>query len=217
MRELKECLLFSGLVGDELQYSLDFFTCTERQYEKGQSIAVTGNVLKSFGYLVSGCVQVSMEDIDGRRLLMATVTPGDTFGESLHFLERESPVYITSVADSRIVWMKCDRIKSGDTDNAELDRILTNRFISLLAGRTLTMNDRIQVLSKPSIREKLITLFSQYMTKYGSNSFSVPFDRTAMAEYLGVDRSALSRELSNMKKLGIIDYKKDKFTIMVGL
>ena len=217
MRELKECLLFSRLEGDELQYALDFFTCTERQYEKGQSIAVTGNVLKSFGYLVSGCVQVSMEDIDGRRLLMATVTPGDTFGESLHFLERESPVYITSVADSRIVWMKCDRIKSGTGDNPELDRILTNRFISLLAGRTLAMNDRIQVLSKPSIREKLITLFSQYTAKYGSNSFSVPFDRTAMAEYLGVDRSALSRELSHMKKLGIIDYKKDKFTIMVRL
>ncbi len=140
------------------------------------------------------------------------MTPGDTFAESLYFLERESPVYITAIAESRIVWMKCDRIKNGSSFGTRLDGILTNRFIALLAGRTLSMNDRIQILSKPSIREKLVTFFSQYMVKLGTNSFSVPFDRTSMAEYLGVDRSSLSRELSKMRNEGIIEFRKDKFT-----
>ncbi len=217
MEEINACSLFSGLNERELKYARDFFSCREKKYDKGSIIATTGVVLESFGYVISGCVQVSMEDIDGRRLIMATVTPGDTFAESLHFLERESPVYITSIADSRIMWLRCDRIKNGSCFDTRLDSLLTNRFIALLAGRTLSMNDRIQILSKLSIREKLITFFSQYMVKFGTNSFSVPFDRTAMAEYLGVDRSSLSRELSKMRKEGIIDFRKDKFTIITGI
>ena len=217
MEELSACPLFSGLEGRDFMYAADFFSCREKKYDKGSVIATTGVILESFGYVVSGGVQVSMEDIDGRRLIMANVTPGDTFAESLYFLERESPVYITAIAESRIVWMKCDRIKNGSSFGTRLDGILTNRFIALLAGRTLSMNDRIQILSKPSIREKLVTFFSQYMVKLGTNSFSVPFDRTSMAEYLGVDRSSLSRELSKMRNEGIIEFRKDKFTIITGI
>ena len=75
------------------------------------------------------------------------------------------------------------------------------------------MNDRIQILSKLSIRDKLITFFSQYSNRYGSQEFEIPFDRNDMATYLGVNRSALSRELAHMREEGIIDFHKNQFQI----
>ena len=75
------------------------------------------------------------------------------------------------------------------------------------------MNTRIQILSKLSIREKLITLFSSYSSD-GSESFVLPFNREDMAAYIGADRSAMSRELSKMKKEGIIDFHKEAFRIL---
>ena len=87
------------------------------------------------------------------------------------------------------------------------------RFIRMLAAKTLSMNDRIQVLSKPTLREKLMTMLTQFSTREGRN-FNLPFDRNAMAVYLGVNRSALSRELGKMKQEGRIDFYKNSFTIL---
>mgnify|MGYP002736651878 FL=1 len=85
----------------------------------------------------------------------------------------------------------------------------------MLTLKTLSMNDRIQILSKPTIRQKLMTLFSQYAAREG-HMFNLPFDRSDMAVYLGVNRSALSRELSLMKKEGIIDFYKNSFSLPQG-
>lgn len=83
----------------------------------------------------------------------------------------------------------------------------------MLSQKTLSMNDRIQVLSKPTLREKLMTLLTQYSTREGKN-FNLPFDRNTMAAYLGVNRSALSRELSKMREEGRIDFYKNSFSIL---
>ena len=82
----------------------------------------------------------------------------------------------------------------------------------MLAERTLAMNDRIQILSKPAIREKVITLLSQYRASPGE-TVELPFGREAMAKYLGVNQSALSRELSRMQDEGIISFKGRRFTV----
>ena len=94
-----------------------------------------------------------------------------------------------------------------------MDWALSNRFISALATRTLHMNQRIQILSRNTLRMKLTTFLSQYAAAQG-DSFTVPFDRASMANFLGADRSALSRELSNMRREGIIDYHHNWFRIL---
>ena len=84
----------------------------------------------------------------------------------------------------------------------------------MLARRTLRMNDRIQILSRGSIREKLNAFFTECARDAGSPSFDIPFDRAGMAAYLGVDRSALSRELSRMRQEGLITYQKNHFVLL---
>lgn len=208
------CPLFSGMTETEQKNALALFSAAERLHPRGSILASAGGRLERFGLVLSGTVQVSLIDIDGNSIIMASVTAGETFGESLCWLKTEEiPVTITAVSDAEILWLSPENLMP-DKPETDLARELKYRFSSMLAGKTLLMNDRIQVLSKPSIRLKLITLLSQYSVRFGSKTFSVPFDRETLALYLGVNRSALSRELSAMQKEGIIEFYKNTFKIL---
>ena len=111
-----------------------------------------------------------------------------------------------------MLWLRCDTLRSVGDD--PLERQIYRRFVTMLAERALSMNDRIQILSKLTIREKLLTYFSQCARAAGSRTFTVPLDRESLAAYLGVNRSALSRELSTMQRDGLIEFYKNSFKIL---
>ena len=143
---------------------------------------------------------------------MANVSAGDTFGESLSFLGvTASPIHASAEADCEILWLSTENLRRIPT--SETDHLLSQRFVSMLATRTLNMNDRIQILSRPTLRGRLVTFFSQYVRRVG-RSFAIPFDRADMAAYLGTDRSALSRELGRMQKEGLLRFRKNRFEIL---
>jgi CRP-like cAMP-binding protein len=205
--------LFSGMSDSDIARSVKIFDSLEKQYAKNEIIAQTGTRLTRFGIVLEGTVQVNFIDIDGNLVLMASVTAGDAFAESLCWLKvEEIPVTITAFTDARVLWLD-PTVLSASCDDALVCE-LRNRFVSILAAKTLTMNDRVQVLSKPTLRQKIITFLSQYSNKNSSKTFSIPFDRESLALYLGVNRSALSRELSVMKNEGIIDFYKNTFKIL---
>ena len=210
---IAHCTLFENLSREELTYALRFFSAAQRIYERGDFLNRISAPLEGFGLVLSGTIQVYMDDIDGNQMIMANVGEGETFGESLCFLHRDAPVYICSVTDSVVLWMNTERIRHPEVNPSARDIMLANRFTAMLAARTLAMNDRIQILSKISIRDKLITFFSQYCSRTGRQEITIPFDRNDMATYLGVNRSALSRELGRMKQEGIIDFHKNTFKI----
>ncbi len=205
----KNCL-FAGLSSDDTDYALSFFSARLARYSKGEMLSRPGEELTRFGLVLSGRVQVCMEDFDGNSIIMAIVTPSHTFGESLCFLGGSAPVHIYAMSDTEVLWLSTDKIKKGGGDVR--DSIISNRFTAMLASKTLEMNDRIQVLSKIKLRDRLITYFSQNVAKYGS-SFTLPFSREDMAAYLGTNRSALSRELGKMRDEGIIEFEKSRFTV----
>ncbi len=204
--------LFKEMSAFDVERALKILDSVEKEYTKNEILAQTGTKLTRFGIVLDGTVQVSFTDIDGNLVLMASVTAGDAFAESLCWLEvSEIPVTITAFTDARVLWLDPSALSANCSD--ELVTELRNRFVSILASKTLSMNDRVQVLSKPSLRQKIITFLSQYSNKNSSKTFSIPFDRESLALYLGVNRSALSRELSMMKSEGIIDFYKNTFKI----
>lgn len=205
------CPLFTGLNEEETQRALRYFGAYSRRYEKGDTLHQLFSPMEHFALVVSGSVSVQMDDLDGYKMIMANVQAGGIFGESLCFLEQEAPVYIVATTDCEVLWMDVKNLKTpGRKDAFETD--MANRFIAMLAHRALNFNDRIQILSKPTLRSKLITFLSQYMGRLG-DSFTVPFDRESLASYLGVNRSALSRELGAMAREGIISFHKNQFTV----
>ena len=207
---LLRCPLFKGMTDESLRHALSFYHAEIKHFEKGEFIKKSTDRINFFGFVLSGIIQVCMDEVDGSHMVMATVEKGKTFGESLCFLKKDSPVYICAAVGSDVLCLKSDNLKNAD--GAE-EKDLLLRFTSMLAERTLMMNDRIQILSKFSIREKLMTMFSEYPGAASGKTFEIPLSREDMAAYLGTDRSALSRELSKMKKEGIIDYYRNSFRI----
>ena len=210
---IRACPLFAGLDEKNLAYALDFFSASERDYKKGDFLNRIGFPLPAFGLVLSGGIQVYMDDIDGHEMIMANVEPGGTFGESLCYLSLEAPIYIRAISDCTILWLSTDRVcRVEETDARALT--LSARFTAMLARRALSMNDRIQILSKPTLRRKLIAFFTQYAHAQHGYTFEIPFSRADMAVYLGTDRTALSRELARMKREGLIDFHKNSFRIL---
>ena len=205
------CFLFSGLREGELSDALHFFDAREKKYARGELLKSAVDPLPAFGLVLSGAVTVAMEDIDGREMLLSHVAPGSTFGESLCYLRETAPITIAALSDARVLWLRADRLR--ERAETPLEQTLQARFTAMLARRTLKMNDRIQILSRGSIRQKLNAFFTEYARDAGSPAFAVPFDRAGMAAYLGVDRSALSRELSRMRDEGLLTFSKNQFAL----
>ena len=263
------CPLFTGLSDEDYAYARSFFSAEEKKYPKGEVLKQTGSNLKYFGYVISGTVQVYMDDLNGDRMIMNNVGPGKTFGESLCFLGRRSYAVIRAASDTVLLRMDASRVcvpsssegSPRDSDITALpssavisdirELMLSERFVAMLAARTLEMNKRIQILSKRTIREKLLAFLSQEYAAsvipenrrlpdgmkdgddlYGETvgnkkrsadaaadrdsvrTVTVRMNREDMAAYLGTDPSALSREMSRMKKEGILDYRKSVFRIL---
>lgn len=213
---LRENLIFAGLDDRDLNKAKDFFSMYQKDYKKDEIIKKPGEYMQSFGIVIRGNVIAYMDDIDGNHMIVTNVFPSEAFGEALCFLEvREVPIYIKAFTDCLIAWLSPEKIKSPSSEiSGSLYTSLTTRYISMLSDRMLAMNDRIQVLSKNSLRRKLTTFFSQCEHRYGQNTFDISMSRYDLAVYLGVDRSALSRELSAMKNEGIIEFYKNSFRLL---
>ena len=204
--------LFSGLNREELDRQLRIMKAERAHSERGENLQSAGEPIRRFGIVLSGAVQVYADDIEGNRMIMAEVAPGTSFGESLCFLEtRESPVCIFAAEESELLWLSTDELFS---DSDPFHREIQRRFTAAIAMKALSMNNRIQVLSKLSLRGKLTAYFSELAAAQGSSRIRLPMNREDTAAYIGTNRSALSRELSRMKKEGLIDYRKNELRIL---
>ncbi|MDO5445008.1 MAG: Crp/Fnr family transcriptional regulator [Eubacteriales bacterium] len=237
------CPLFTGLSDEDYIYALRFFSAEEKKIAKGEILKLPGDSLGFFAFVISGTVQVYMDDVNGNRMIMNTVGPGKMFGESLCYIGRKSYAYIQATSDTVLLKMNAVRVCSFSASNEIFssagyemktapenrarsskissfcsfdprDVLLSGRFTAVLAARTLAMNRRIQILSKLTIREKLLTFLSQECAVSGKNTVEITMNREDMAAYLGTNVSALSRELGNMKREGLIDFRKNRFQVL---
>lgn len=210
---LRRVPLFAGLSAVERAVALSLLEAGIHRYGRGEYLHRMGEPLNHFGLVLSGNVQVFTDDFEGNRMMMANVLPGETFGESLCYLEKPAaPVNILSPTESDVMWLRLSGIRAPGADPFAFS--LFSRFTAMLAARALDMNERIQILSKMSLREKLCTFLSEWEKRSGKKTFTVPFDRATLAAYLAVNRTALSRELSAMQKEGLIEFYRSSFKIL---
>lgn len=206
--------LFAGMTPEECYRAADFFSLSEKDYLKDTILVSPGQGMTYFGIVLCGSVTVYMDDLDGNQMIMAHVGEGESFGEALCYLQvQDAPIYAAAVCHARVAWLSAHRLRNPSLSDP-LSPLLVHRFIAMLSRRALHMNDRIQVLSKKTLREKLVTFFTQCEHQFGSRTFRIPFSRYDLSVYLGTNRSALSRELSRMKQEGMIDYYRDAFRLL---
>lgn len=196
--------LFDGI--EDRDGLLKRLGCHEGSFCKGETIIEKGDGIASFGEVLEGTVSIMRYDYDGHGNLVSNAYETELFAEAFSFVSVPSPVTITAKTDCRILWFPIENVKKEN-------RLLAN-LVTILANRNLYLTKRIEHLSQRTIREKVLSYLGDEAARQGSTSFRIGLDRQEMADFLATDRSALSLVLMKMKKEGLIDYKRNSFTLL---
>ena len=165
--------------------------------------------------VLCGSVQILQEDYFGNRSILTTVEAGGIFGEMFACADIESlPVSAVSAADCTVMLMDIKRILRVCTGGCAFHNRLIENLLRSVAQKTLALSGKISYMARKTTREKLIAYLTDTAKRTGSEEFTIPYDRQGLADYLGVERSAMSAELSKLKKEGLIDTKGSYFRIL---
>ncbi len=210
--DLAETAFFKGIRPEEIPEVLTCLGAKIAGYSNDALILEEGAGIKNFGILLRGRARAFKTDVTGHVILIALICKGGEIGALLSSSpDRESPVTVKADEASAVLWIPCESLIARCKNICPRhDRLLRN-YIGVVAGKGLLLHDRIDCLLKPSVREKILTCLTRLSREQGSLEIKAPFDRAAMAEYLNVDRSALSRELSRMRRDGLLNFDKNCF------
>ncbi len=212
---LKKVALFQGIEAAGIEEILGCLGSNVKHYMKNQTIILSGSEITSLGIVLKGGVQVIREDILGNRMLVAGLGEGEIFGETFACAGiTESPVSVVATETCQVLWLPIKRIVSPCSSVCSFHSNLINNLLKLLAGKNLYLNNKMELLSKRTIRDKIMAYLSYEAEKNHSNSFETALNRNELADYLCVDRSAMSREISRLKEEGVIEYHKNYFKIL---
>lgn len=208
---LKSCPLFVGI--EERQYAalLDCLGARVRSYGKGKAILHAGEPATQVGVVLVGSVQVCREDADGNRTIMAAIGPGGLFGEAYACAHTPSlPVSVWAAEHCEILLLNLSRVTTVCSSACDFHNLLIANLLRVLAQKNVFLTGKMEHLGKRTLREKLISYLRSQETAAG-RTFTIPFDRQALADYLCADRSALSRELARLRQEGVVEYRKNQF------
>lgn len=212
---LKEMPLFKDIKSFEIKPMLECLGGFSRNYKKGNYISLSGDSIKYIGLVISGTVQMLKEDFWGNKSIYAVINSKNIFGETFVCGESESTIVsFLATEDSTVLFLPFNRVMSTCSRACEYHQKLIENMIVLIAEKNIQLMKKLEITSKKNIREKIFTYLSQQAQENDSNRFTTPLGRIELANYLCVDRSALTRELVNMKKDKIIEYDKNTFEIL---
>lgn len=212
---LENVRLFSDIDKNELLSLLDCLNVTVRTYKKGESIFLYGDKVDYLGIVLTGLVQVVKEDYYGNRSILANIQKSNLFGEVFAFSTVEKvPVSVFAIEDSKVLLINYEKIIKPCSNSCSFHGKLIYNMLHIISDKNLLLNEKIEYLSKPTTREKLLSYLSEQAKRNNSNEFHIQFNRQELADYLSVNRSAMSSELSKLKEEGIIEYKKNYFKII---
>lgn len=209
---LKQCPLFEHIGEEELETMLECLNARVVKAEKNCPIFQEGNPAGYVGIVLSGMVQIVKMDYYGNRSIMASAEPAQIFGEAFACAGAKTlPVSAIAASDSVVMLVDCRRILTVCKNACTFHTRLVNNLLQVVAVKNLQLSQKIEIISKRTTREKLMAYLLMEAKRHGSNEFRIPYDRQALADYLGVERSAMSAELGRMRKEGIIECRKNYF------
>lgn len=206
--------LFDGIGTDNLSALFSCLGARRVRLAEGELLLRTGEKADHFGILLSGALSVSTYDLEGRRTIIKRIGPAEIVAaaQSLSGAEAMS-VDVEADEDSDVLLVKTERILS-PCENACMFHVrLVRNLMKTLAVKTLELNRKIEILSHRSTQDRLMAYLRSVAQQKGTDEFEIPFDRQQLADYLCVERSALSAEISRLSKLGLITSRKNHFTL----
>ena len=207
--------LFAGVDAPSLGEMLGCLSPRVAEYGKGEVILSSGARTQDFGVVLRGAVLIAQDDYWGNRNILSALGPGELFAES--FAARpESPLSVSAIADAptTVMFLGLKRVLATCPTACPHHRRIIENLLSALAVKNQRLNEKLTHISQRGTRQKLLSYLSAVAQKKGTPIFEIPFNRQQLADYLSVDRSALSAELSKLKAEGLLDYHRSTFKIL---
>lgn len=195
--------LFQGIGNTQMHLLLEELAPFIRDYSHGSIVLFQGETVQNIGLILEGSVQGIKNNYSGNEVLVTEMGPGDLFGEFLVCKqEQESPINIKAKGNATIAFISFDALIDCGTRN----RMLLKNLFSVFSTQYFALQRKLDYLSQKSIRDRLLAFMCDMHYEKKTTMFELPFSQTMLADYLGVDRSAMARELSHMKRDGLLDY-----------
>ena len=214
---ISQTALFRGCSKEDIQAMEKHLHFRTEKFKKENLIISEGNIVTDIGLVLSGSVQIVHHDLWGNKSIINIAQAGDVFAEAYACIPNE-PLMIDVVANEEceILFINVPKLFAQCSVCQSQSRLIQNLVI-ISAQKNLQLSRRSLHTSPKTIRGRLLSYFSQQVSAQGSNKIVIPFDRQQLADYLNLDRSALSKELGKMKQEGLIEFKKNTFDIKIGI
>lgn len=207
--------IFKGIEESSMESLLTCLNARKKTYKKNEIILLAGEAVSDVGIVLSGKVQILREDIKGNRMIMTSLETGSLFAETFACANIQTiPVTVSTATESVVLFIDFRRIVN-TCPNACVSHIqLIHNMITILAQKNLMLNQKIEHLSKRSTRDKLLSYLSEQAVLHKASEFVIPYNRQELANYLCIDRSAMSNELCKLRDEGILSFNKNQFRLL---
>ena len=207
--------LFSGVSHDSLSAMLGCLSPRKLQLKKGETILAAGQTTDSFGIVLEGSVLIMQEDYWGNRNILSALGPGELFAETFAATP-DAPLNVSAVADIPTVLLMFNmrRVLTTCPSACPHHRRIVENMLGEMAVKNRRLNEKLTHVSQRSTRQKILSYLSAEAQRRRTSIFEIPFNRQQLADYLSVERSALSTELGKLKAEGLLDYHRSSFRMI---
>ena len=211
---LSQSPLFEGVAPEQIRILLKCLKAEVASYEKGDYILLMGNRTRRMGLVLEGTAHIVKEDFWGNRVILGQSSQGQIFAESYASLGTvQLEVSVVAATACRIMFLDVGRILEVCTVACAFHTRLIHNLLNMMAGRNLMLTKKVEHMAQKTTREKLLSYLSSEAHRAGSATFTIPFNRQELADYLSVDRSAMSTEISKLQKEGVLECERKNFRL----
>jgi CRP-like cAMP-binding protein len=212
---LSKCFLFERVSDENLLTMLKCLNAKVRKAKKGEFVFSAGDAPNRVGVVLSGNVHITREDFYGNRILLSVIEPGDLFGEAFACAEvAELPVSAVAATYCTVLLTDYQKIVKSCTNACEFHSRLIQNMLNILAEKNIRLTQKLEHVTQHNTRGKLLSYLGERAKLTGNSTFTIPLNRQELADYLAVERSAMSAELSRMQLDGILKYSKNEFELL---
>lgn len=211
---IKNSKLFTGITEAEIAAMLNCLSAAAQSYQKGDFIFRRGEHIHHVALLLEGCVHIQKEDYWGNLSLLSEISEGEIFGEVYACLDNDTILNnAVSVKPSTVLFLDINRILTTCPSACRFHERLIRNLLSVMAQKNKLLTQKLDHMSQRTTREKLLSYLSEQSLRAGRPSFDISFNRQQLADYLSVDRSAMSNELCKMRDEGLLCFNKNHFEL----
>ena len=206
--------LFAGITEEELPGLLKCIRARRASFHKNEILLRRGEATTQVGLVLSGTVHIIREDFWGNRSIVGLVGPGDLFAESYALTAEPLEVTALAATDGEVLFLDGSRIISGCQQACGFHVRLSRNMVAILARKNLNLTAKMRHMARKTTREKLMSYLSAQALRAGSPEFEIPMDRQQLADFLGVERSAMSATPGKLRHEGVLEFRKNHFRLL---